>query len=175
MYLGYSRPLIYQSPFANSLEGVIHHPRVASSLMFQIDLPIVHPFVVPGPSGVVLSLWRRDRNRMDSYRVSTVDVLEYPMSVAQEVHDSSGVTPCILMNNDEVLYYEVSSFSPDRCTKVVLQEHAVVGRVYRLPWRYSVVHYCPINVILHNEHHLHSTLCRAHFLRMRRTEMLPFT
>ena len=39
---------------------------------------------------------------------------------------------------------------------------------------YTVVQYYPINVILHNEHLLHSILSRAHFLWTKRTGMLPF-
>ena len=58
---------------------------------------------------MVLSLWRRDTNRLDSYRFSTVNVSELP--AVQEVHDSGGVTPCIIMKNDGVLYHEVSSSS----------------------------------------------------------------
>ena len=53
-----------------------------------------------------------------------------PLLVAQEVHDSSGVTPCIIMRNNGVLYHLVSSLSPERWTKVVLQERVVVGSVY---------------------------------------------
>ena len=82
-----------------------------------------------------------------------------PLPAAQEVRDnSSGVTPCIVMKNDVVLYHQVSSFSPERWTKKVVQESAVIVSVYRLPWRYSVVQYYLIIVIRHNEHHLHSTL-----------------
>ena len=33
-----------------------------------------------------------------------------PLPVPQEVHDSSGVTPCIVMKNDGVLYQQVLSF-----------------------------------------------------------------
>ena len=77
---------------------------------------------------------------MDSYRVSTVNLQNPPLLAAQEARDSSsGVTPCIVMKNDRVLYHQVSSFSPERWTKVVLQERAVVCSVYSLPWRYSVV------------------------------------
>ena len=97
------------------------------------------------------------------------------LSAAQEVREiSSGVTPCIDMQNYGVLYHQLSSFTTDRWTKVVLHERGIVCSVYRLPWRFSVVQYCPITVILHNEHHLHSTLCRANFLWTRRTGMLPF-
>ena len=71
-----------------------------------------------------------------------------PLSTAQEVCDSSsGVTPCIVMKDDGALYHQVSSFSPECWMKVVLQEHAVVGSVYCLPWRYSMVQYYPIVVI----------------------------
>ena len=41
-------------------------------------------------------------------------------------------------------------------------------------WYCRNVQYYPLNVICHNEHHLHSTLCRAHFLWKRRTGMLAF-
>ena len=61
------------------------------------------------------------------------------LPAAQEVRDSSsssGVTPCTVMKNDQV-----SSFSPERWTKVVVQERAVVVSVYHLPWRHSVVQY----------------------------------
>ena len=76
----------------------------------------------------------RDYNLMHSYRVSKVDVPKSPLTVAPEVRDSSnGVTPCIVMKNDGVLYHQVSSFSPEGWTKVVLQERAVVGSVYHLP------------------------------------------
>ena len=37
-----------------------------------------------------------------------------PLPMAQEVRDSSsGVTPCIVMKNDGVLYHQVLSFSPE--------------------------------------------------------------
>ena len=68
----------------------------------------------------------------------------------------------------------MSPFSHEGWTKLVIQERAIVGRVYHLPWRYSVVQYYPFNVIRHNEHHLHSTLCRYHYLWTRRTWILPF-
>ena len=61
----------------------------------------------------------------------TVDVSESPISTgARGPYNSSGVTPCIAMKNDGVLYQQVSSFSPEYWTKVVLQEGAVVGGVY---------------------------------------------
>ena len=53
---------------------------------------------------MVLSLWRKDRNRIDSYRVSTVDVPESYIAAVKEVREySSGVTPCIVMKNEGVL------------------------------------------------------------------------
>ena len=51
---------------------------------------------------------------MDSYQVSTVDVLESLIAAAQEVHDSSSsVTPCIVMKNDEVLNHQVFHAVPE--------------------------------------------------------------
>ena len=35
------------------------------------------------------------------------------LPAAQEVRDSSSVIPCIVMKNDEVLYHQLSSFSPE--------------------------------------------------------------
>ena len=66
---------------------------------------------------------------MDSYWMSTVNVPESANASGAEVCNScSGVTPCIVMKNDGVLYHQVLSFSPEHWTKVVLQEHAAVGR-----------------------------------------------
>ena len=67
------------------------------------------------------------------------------------------------MKNDGVIYHQLL-FPPEHWTKVVQQELAVVGIVYPLPCKYSVVQYFPINVIRHNEHHLRRTSCRAQFL-----------
>ena len=36
-----------------------------------------------------------------------------PLPAAQEVRDSSGVTPCIVLKIDGVLYHQVSMFSPE--------------------------------------------------------------
>ena len=47
---------------------------------------------------------------------------------------------------------------------MITEEIAVVGSVYCLSLRDSVVQYHSINVICHNEHRLHITLCRAHCL-----------
>ena len=52
-------------------------------LMFRINRLIarqVHLLYCTGVLAVVLSVWRRDRNHMDSYRVSTVDVPESPIT-----------------------------------------------------------------------------------------------
>ena len=87
-----------------------------------------------------------------------------PLPAAHAVRDSSsGVTTCIVMMNDGIMCHQVSTFCLELWTKVLLQERAVVGSVYRLPWGYSVMQCYPINCMWHNEH-LHSTLCRAHFL-----------
>ena len=65
-----------------------------------------------------------------------------PLPEVQKVRDSSsGVTPCIVMENGGVLYHQVSSFSPECWTKVLLHERVVVGSVYSLPRMYSVVQY----------------------------------
>ena len=128
--------------------------------------------VVPGPSQwffhfgeEIVIVWTR--------RVSTVDVPESPIancargSWQQQRYDSlhchedwwDSVPPSVVFSK--------------RWTEVVLQERAVLGSVYRLPWRYSLVQYYPTNVMRHNEHLL-GTLCRSHFLWTRRTGMLPF-
>ncbi|KAJ4438032.1 hypothetical protein ANN_13971 [Periplaneta americana] len=54
----------------------------------------------------------------------------------QEVLDSSsGVTPCIVMKNDGVLYHQVSLFSPERWTKVVVLHYPkIVERRFRQQW-----------------------------------------
>ena len=61
---------------------------------------------------MVLSLSRRDHNRMYLIRVDTVDVPESPkIPAAQEVLDSSSdVTPCIVMKNDGVQYRQCRRF-----------------------------------------------------------------
>ena len=65
--------------------------------------------------------------------------LNLPLPTAQEVYDnSSGVSPCIVMKNDGVLYHQMSLFSLELWTRVVLQERAVVGSVYCVPWRFSI-------------------------------------
>ncbi|KAJ4428183.1 hypothetical protein ANN_24198, partial [Periplaneta americana] len=46
---------------------------------------------------------------------------------------SSGVTPCIIMKNDGILYHQMASFSPEGWTKVVVQE-------LRLPSALEVQH-----------------------------------
>ena len=68
-----------------------------SLLMFRINGSIARvssSIVLYRVPRSVLSLWRRDRNQMDSYRVSTVDVPESPIasgargSRQQQVRDS---------------------------------------------------------------------------------------
>ena len=78
---------------------------------------------------MVLSLWRKDRNRIDSYRVSTVDVPESYIAAVKEVREySSGVTPCIVMKNNGILYYQVSSFSLERWTIIFLLNYSPSSR-----------------------------------------------
>ena len=114
-----------------------------------------------GSLAMVLSLWRRGRKRGLIGWVWWM-LQNHPLPSAEDVHDSSScVSPCIVMKNDGVLYHQVSSTSVEQWTKVVLQERAVEGRFYCLSWRYSVVQYYTINIICHNEHQLHNTLCRA--------------
>ena len=77
-----------------------------SLLTFRIDRPIARIssslMLYRAPcSGSRLSLLRRYCNRMNSYRVSTVDVPESPIASGT----SNGVTPCTAMKNDGVLYH----------------------------------------------------------------------
>ena len=98
-----------------------------SLLMFRIDRHIARissSLCCTGSLAVDLSHWRRYYNRMDSYRVSAVDVPEPPIA--------SSVTPCIVIENDGVLYHHVgpTSFSSwthscvlrHRATSILIQE-----------------------------------------------------
>ena len=64
---------------------------------------------------MVLLLWQRDLNRMYSYRVSTVDVPVSPIATAEEVRDSNGVTPCIVMKNDRLCTNKCRPFLLSPC------------------------------------------------------------
>ena len=64
-YRQYSLPLVYQR---------VHFVDVPYWLPYSTDK--FHHLCCTGSLSVVLSLWRRDHNRMGSYRVSTVDVPE---------------------------------------------------------------------------------------------------
>ena len=70
----------------------------------------IHLLCCTGSLAVVLSVWQRDRNLMDSYRVITVDVPEF--TIVSDARDpwQSGVTSCVVMKNDEVLYHQMSTF-----------------------------------------------------------------
>ena len=77
---------------------------------------------------MVLSLWRRDSNDMDSRWVNKVDIPESPISSdardpGQQRRDS------LHCHKDGVLGQQVSSFSPERWAKMVLQERAAEGSV----------------------------------------------
>ena len=75
MYLQYSRPY-YLSLFAKCLEGVVHYQRVYLCWSpYSTDKSI--SCVVSSPSEW---FWRRGHNHMNSYRVSTVDIPESPIS-----------------------------------------------------------------------------------------------
>ena len=50
---------------------------------------------------------------MDSYRCTQWMFQDFPLPAPQDILDSSGTTPCIVMNNDGVLYHKMSSFSPE--------------------------------------------------------------
>ena len=81
MYLQYSRPFIY-----HLFPNVWKASYTISTSVF-VDVPyychrarISSSFVLHRHLAVILILWRRDRNRMDSCRVGTVDVPESPIS-----------------------------------------------------------------------------------------------
>jgi hypothetical protein len=67
--------------------------------------------------------------------------------MAKEILDIvSSMSPCIVMKDDGVRCQQVSSLSPECWTKMIAQEIAVVGSVYCLSLRYSVVQYRSINI-----------------------------
>ena len=105
---------------------------------------------------------------MDLYRVSTVDVPESPIASCAR---GPWQQRCDSLHCYEEWSSVVFSWTLDEGGAA---ETCNSTQHLPLPWRYSVVYYYPIIVIRHNEHHLHSTLCRAHFLWTRRTVMLPF-
>ena len=78
MYLQYSRPSLIYNLF--QIFGRRHTPSVRPPVsMFRIDRPITRissSFMLYRALAVVLSLWRRNRNRMDTYRVNAVNVPE---------------------------------------------------------------------------------------------------
>ena len=112
---------------------------------------------------------------MDSYRVSKVDVPESPV-----VSGTRG--PWQQQRCDSLQCHEEwwGSVPPS----IVVFSWALDGSGAAGTWsgrqcllsalEFSVVQNCPLNVISHTEQHLHSILCRVHFLCTRRTEMLPF-
>ena len=169
MYLQYSRPR-YLSSLSKCLEGVVH---ISTSIFVGVPyLPLYSTdkfisCVVPRPSQWFFHLG-------EEIVIAKIDIgwvrwmfQNFPLPEAQEVRgSSSGMSPYIIMKNDGDVHLQVSSFSPEHWTNMVLQERAVVGNVYHY------VQYYPINGIRHNQHHLHSTLCTAHFLWTRRIGML---
>ena len=118
-----------------------------SLLMFRIYRPIERISSYCTRSfAMVLSLWRRDHNRMVSYRMSTVDIPEFPFPAVQEVHESSSdVTPCIVRKNDGGSVPSSASRSP-RKRSCVLQPHATSILIQK--WCFSFV-----NMILRRSHY----------------------
>jgi hypothetical protein len=97
-----------------------------------------------------------------------------PLPAVREILESiSSMRPCTVMKDDRVHCHLVSSLSPECWMKMITQETAVAGSVYCLS-RFSMVQYHSISVICHNEHRLHITLCRAHFLWIT-ASLLPFS
>jgi len=124
---------------------------------------------------VVLSFWRKDHNRMDSYRVSMAVVPVSPIASSKgDPWQRWQYEPLHCQKDDGIRCQQVLSLSPECWTKMITEEIEVVGSVYCLSLRDSAVQYHSINVICHNEHRLHITLCRAHFLWTRGARMLPF-
>ena len=93
-----------------------HAPSARPSLlMFRIDCHIARIcscLCCAGSLAVVLSLWRRNLNCMNSSvnyggcsRISHCQRRKRSVTAAV-------VVPCIAMKNDSVLYHQVSSFSP---------------------------------------------------------------
>ena len=159
-------PLIYHI-FPNVRKA--SRPSVRPSLlMFRIDYPIARissSLALYQVLAVVLSLWQRDRNRIDSYQVSTVDVPESPIA--------SGARGQWQQQRCDCLHCHEESWGSVPPRVVVfswaLDEGGAAGTCssrqhLSSAWRYSVLKYYPINAIRHNEHHLRSLLCRAHFL-----------
>ena len=80
-------PSLYHSPYLSSLakclDGVVHHQRVHlcwCSILPALQHGKIHLLYCTKSLAVVLSLWWRDRNPIDSYWVSMVDVPEYPIA-----------------------------------------------------------------------------------------------
>ena len=115
MYIQYNRPP-YLSPFTKCLEGVVHQQRVHlgwSSVLTSLQDGYVHLLCSTRSFAVVLSLWRIAQNRMDSYRVNTVDVpVSHPCHRRKKSVTAADVWLLAMpMKNDGVLYHQVSSFS----------------------------------------------------------------
>ena len=124
-----------------------------SLLMFRTDHPIIRIssslvlYRVPRSGS---SLWRRDRNCMDSYQVTTVDVPESPIA--------SGARGQWEQQRRDSLHCHEEWLCSIPCVVVFsweLDKGGAAGScsVYRLPWRYSVVQYYPINVKCQIEQH----------------------
>ena len=70
-------------------------------------------YVVPGPSHWLFHFDKKIALARTHIRWVWWMFKNLPLPAAQEVRDSSDVTPCIVMKNDVVLYHQVSSFSSE--------------------------------------------------------------
>ncbi|KAJ4437109.1 hypothetical protein ANN_17244 [Periplaneta americana] len=97
-----------------SVEKILSTSLVSKNLKVRIYKAVILPVVLYGCETWTLTL--REEHRLRVFENKNI-----PLPAAPDVLDSSsGVTPCIVMKNDGVLYHQVSSFSPERLTKVMV-------------------------------------------------------
>ena len=95
------------------IENICFYPILINFILFhQMAYQLIW-VANTGALTVVLSLWQRDHNHMDSYRMSTMDVPESPSASDARVFVRSGVTTYTFMKNDGIQYHQLSSFSPE--------------------------------------------------------------
>ena len=116
MYLQYSHPLIY-----HLLSNVWKAQYTISTSIF-VHVPYWPPYstdkfiscVVPGPSQWFFHFGEEIVIAWTHIGWVRWMFQNLPLPAVQEVRDNSnGVTPCIIMKDGEVLYHQVSSFSPE--------------------------------------------------------------
>ena len=71
-----------------------------------------------------------------------------PFPAAQEIRDSSSVTLCIVMKNDDVLYHKVSSFSLESMRLLSLRQSE--RTTARDPVQHKRLTYCAIGLSIRN-------------------------